>query len=162
MINPRLLIAIALAVVFFSLGYCIRQSEVQFVETIRYDTIWNDRVIERTQVEIPEPKIEVVTDTVFYTYEDTAKVAPDFAVPYFIQARGPVTRFELGGAFQFPTIREERIRYIQPSGFYAGVQIGQFPSISAAYLRGRWQFQYTYRPGMQGHEVGVLYRLSGK
>ena len=160
MTNPRLLIAIALAVVFFSLGYCLRQSEVQFVETIRIDTVWQERVIERTKVEIPPPELVVLTDTVFYTYTDTVRLAPDLFVPYFIEARGPITRFELGGAFQVSTIRESRTRYIQPSGFYAGIQLGQFPGISAAYLRNRWQFQYTYRPGVQAHEVGVLYKIT--
>lgn len=157
-IEPKLILFIALAVVFFFLGYCTASSEVDYIEVVQVDTVWQERIIERTRVEIPEPIIELLT----YTYTDTVRIAPELAIPYFIQAKGPVSRFELGGAFQFPTITTDRIRYIQPSGFYAGAQIGRFPGVSAAYLRGRWQFQYTYRPGLQAHEIGVLYRLSGK
>jgi hypothetical protein len=159
--HNRLIPYIAIAVIFFILGHCARSGQVDFIEAVKTDTVYTTITEPMRPVPLPIPEVRVVEvyDTI-YTYKDTVRINERLAVPFFISSRGPVTDFRLGAEFDFQTITTERIRYIQPSGFYVGGQFSQFPGLSAAYLRNKWQFQYTYRPAMQAHEIGVLYRLS--
>jgi len=160
--HPKHIILIAAIVLSFTIGYCVSSSEVQYVETVRTDTVYTDVVIDRASVPLPIPKIRTVTDTVYYTYTDTVRISETFRLPYLIKSFAPVKSFEVGALMQNTVITTERTRYIQPNGIYVGVSVAAMPGVSVSYLRGKWQIGYTYRPAIQGHEIGVAYRVIGR
>ncbi len=103
-------------------------------------------------------------------YKDTAEVIQDVKITYTANISGSLNWIKFGFIDYRPEVvriveREKTItNTIQPSGFYAlaGINTGSEFNIGAAYLKNKFQYQYSLTPKQNSrlkHEIKIGYRI---
>jgi hypothetical protein len=181
--KERIIIAVACFAVGFILSKSCTDAKVEY--KIQTDTVTNETVRDS----LVFVHLEGKTDTIFLpkyiikeapikegedsvsVYMDTVLFETDFEMHYRINVTGRINNMNFSYSDERPEIfkiveREKIVtttKTIQPSGFYAlaGLRSDKTFSFGAAYLKKKWQYQYSITPDNLGavHEFKLGYKI---